>query len=327
MKRHDRLFAAVALTALVAACGTDADVVPAADSGAARPAADSAAVEATSLLGEPLRRREFPPATRERLQAQLDSARAAHERAPGDADSIIWLGRRLAYLERYQDAIDVFAEGIEKHPEDARMYRHRGHRLLTVRRLDDAIADFERAAELTRGRPDETEPDGAPNSRNIPTSTTQGNIHYHLALGHYLKGDYEPSLAAWQEALRLAGNDDTRVAVTDWLYMTLRRLERDAEARALLAPISADLDIIENTAYHRRLLFYKGELPADSLLAADASDELQYVTQGYGVGNYYLAEGDSVRAREIFDRLLRTNYWAAFGYLAAEADVARERGR
>jgi len=175
--------------------------------------------------------------------------------------------------------------------------------------------------------PDETEPDGAPNRLNIPTSTTQGNIYYHLALAHYLKGDYEPALAAWQEALRIARNNDTRVAVTDWLYMTLRRLGRHDEARALLTSITPDLEIIENTAYHRRLLFYKGQLPADSLLTPGQTDELQYVTQGYGVGNWYLAEGDSARARQIFDRVLQSGYWAAFGYIAAEADVARERGR
>jgi len=283
--------------------------------------------EATSLLGEPLRPREFAPEARQRLEQQLATARSAYERAPNDADSIIWLGRRLAYLERYRDAIAVFAEGIQKHPADARMYRHRGHRLLTLRRFDEALTDFQKAAELTRGVPDETEPDGAPNRLNIPTSTTQGNIYYHLALAHYLKGDYEPALAAWQEALRIARNNDTRVAVTDWLYMTLRRLGRHDEARALLTSITPDLEIIENTAYHRRLLFYKGQLPADSLLTPGQTDELQYVTQGYGVGNWYLAEGDSARARQIFDRVLQSGYWAAFGYIAAEADVARERGR
>src|SRR5688500_4301614 len=188
-----RLFPAALLAVAVAAtgCGPGADDAPAADTGAAadtNAAASTAAPEATSLLGQPLRPREFPPETRTRLQAQLDSARAAYDRAPADADSIIWLGRRLAYLERYRDAIAVFAEGIEKHPTDARMYRHRGHRLLTLRRFADAQADFEKAAELVRGKPDETEPDGAPNRRNIPTSTTQGNIYYHLALSHYLQG-------------------------------------------------------------------------------------------------------------------------------------------
>ncbi|HEY0972540.1 MAG TPA: hypothetical protein VGE02_16340 [Gemmatimonadales bacterium] len=295
---------------------------------APRPQADPAPrseVEATSLLGEPLARRGIPGETRVRLEAQLAAARSAYDRAPQDADSIIWFGRRLAYLERYGDAIDVFSEGIEKHPDDARMYRHRGHRLITLRRFDEAIADLERAAELVAGKPDEVEPDGAPNRLNIPLSTTQGNIYYHLALAHYLKSDYQRALPAWQHALRVARNDDTRVAVTDWLYMTLRRLGRDDEARALVARVSADLDIIENDAYHRRLLFYRGALPADSLLSPDVADELQYVTQGYGVANWYLAEGDTARANEIFDRLLGTGYWAAFGYIAAEADVARRR--
>lgn len=296
---------------------------------APRPQADPAPqseVEATSLLGEPLARRSFPDGTRARLEAQLAAARSAYERAPQDADSIIWLGRRLAYLERYGDAVDVFSEGIGKHPDDARMYRHRGHRLITLRRFDDAVADFERAAELVAGKPDEVEPDGAPNRLNIPLSTTQGNIYYHLALAHYLNGDYERALPAWQHALRIARNDDTRVAVTDWLYMTLRRLGRHDEARALVAPVTAELEIIENDAYHRRLLFYRGALPADSLLSPDVADELQYVTQGYGVANWYLAEGDTARADEILERVLDTGYWAAFGYVAAEADVARRRG-
>lgn len=284
---------------------------------------DDPTVEATSLLGEPLRRREFAADVGARLEAQLDTARRAHASAPADADSIIWLGRRLAYLERYREAVDVFTDGIERHPGDARLYRHRGHRYITLRRFDDAIRDLERAAELTAGVPDEVEPDGAPNRLGIPTSTTQGNVHYHLALAHYLEGDYERSLASWQDALRLSRNDDTRVAVTDWMYMTLRRLDRHDEARELLEPITAEMEIIENSAYHRRLLFYKGEFPADSLLAP-GGDELQYVTQGYGVANWYRAEGADSRAREILDRVLRSGYWAAFGYVAAEADVARE---
>ncbi|HMN10443.1 MAG TPA: tetratricopeptide repeat protein [Gemmatimonadaceae bacterium] len=290
---------------------------------------DSAAVgqvqEATSLLGAPLYRRSFTAQQRAALDSSLAVARAAYERTPGDADSIIWLGRRQAYLEQYQDAIRTFGEGIEKHPEDARLYRFRGHRYLTIREFDKAITDLQRAAELTRGTPDETEPDGAPNARNIPTSTTQGNIYYHLALGHYLKGDYAQALEAWREAMRLARNDDTRVAVSDWLYMTLRRLGRDDEAAKVLASITPGLDIIENTAYYRRLMMYKGELPADSLLNPEGADELQFVTQGYGVANWYLANGDSAKGNEILDKVLATNYWAAFGYIAAEADVARRK--
>jgi tetratricopeptide (TPR) repeat protein len=282
--------------------------------------------EARSLLGRDLYPRAIPAAATQRFERDLAAARAAYAKAPNNADSIIWVARRLGYLERYQESIRVFSEGIAKHPRDARLYRHRGHRYITVREFDKAIADLEKAAQLVRGTSDEVEPDGAPNARNIPTSTTQGNIYYHLALAHYLKADYTRSLAAWQEAMRLATNDDTRVAVSDWLYMTLRRLGRDAEAKQVLVPIHRDLDIIENTAYHRRLLMYKGELSPDSLLVPGMSDELQYVTLGYGVANWFLANGDEARAKAIYDKVLGTGYWAAFGYIAAEADVAR-RGK
>jgi tetratricopeptide (TPR) repeat protein len=316
----------VSVAVLPAACASG-KTGDAGDSAATATPAAPGVAEATSLTGAPLYRREMPEATRARLDSNLQRARAAYEAAPDNADSIIWLGRRQAYLEQYQDAIATFTQGIEKHPTDPRLYRHRGHRYLTVRDFDRAVTDLQKAADLSKGTPNEVEPDGAPNARGIPTSTTQGNIYYHLALAHYLKGAYEPSLAAWQEAMRLATNDDTRVAVSDWMYMTLRRLGRDEEAKALLATITPELDVIENTAYHRRLLMYKGLVEPDSLLDPKSAEELQFVTQGYGVANWYLANGDSARANELLDRVLASGYWAAFGFIAAEADVARRTGR
>ena len=43
----------------------------------------------------------------------------------------------------------------------------------------------------------------------------------------------------------------------------------------------------------------------------------------YGLGSWHLAEGRTERAREVFDQLLAQGQWAAFGHLAAEADLAR----
>ncbi|MBL8987560.1 MAG: hypothetical protein JNJ80_14910, partial [Gemmatimonadetes bacterium] len=137
---------------------------------------DEQPIEATSLLGAPLRRPRIPAAARATYEKNLAAARAAWERTPEDADSIIWLGRRIAYLGRYAEAIEVFTRGIARHPNDARMYRHRGHRYLTIRRLDAAVRDLERADQLTRSSPDQVEPDGLPNARGIPTSTLKSNI-------------------------------------------------------------------------------------------------------------------------------------------------------
>lgn len=281
--------------------------------------------EATSLLGKPLT--PTPPSAEARaaLEKNLAAARAEYEKNPSDAEALIWLGRRLAYLGRYREAIETFTEGIEKHPNDARMYRHRGHRHITVRELERSVADLAKAAELVEGRPDEVEPDGQPNARNIPTSTLNSNIYYHLALAHYLRGDFEASLKAWRRCERFSKNPDMLVATTHWLYMTLRRLDRVGEARQALEPISADMDIIENRSYHRLLLLYQGVEKADALAALVKSGGLDAVTIGYGLGNWHYYNDRRDQAMALFRQIVEQHagQWPAFGYIASEAELAR----
>lgn len=253
---------------------------------------------------------------------QLAEAEAALEANPNSADALIWVGRRQAYLARYDDAIRTFTRGIERFPSDARFYRHRGHRFITTRQFAKAIADFNKAVALTRGTPDEVEPDGQPNARGIPTSTLQTNIWYHLGLAHYLTGNFEDAARAYAEDLKISPNDDNLVAVTHWAYMTARRRGRDTEAKRLLEPIRKDLNVIENGSYHRLLLMYKGEVPeAEIMKTVEAGLEL--VTTGYGVGNWHFYNGRVDQARAIWKRILDTDQKAAFGYIAAEAELAR----
>jgi tetratricopeptide (TPR) repeat protein len=282
------------------------------------------APEATSLFGRPLVSALPVGDEKARLDANLARAQADFDRDPASADAAIWLGRRLAYLGRYRDAIDTFTRGIERHPNEPRLYRHRGHRYITIRKFDLAISDLRRSAQLTAGKPDEIEPDGAPNKAGIPRSTLQSNIWYHLGLACYLANDFEQALAAYREGMKVSRvNDDMMVATSDWLYMTLRRLKRDAEARQVLDPIREQMDVLENGAYHARLLMYKGLRSPESVLNLNTADDVQVATQGYGVGNWYLVNGDVKKAREVFERVLAGKAWAAFGFIAAEADVAR----
>jgi tetratricopeptide (TPR) repeat protein len=283
--------------------------------------------EATSLLGKPLV--PAPPAaeSRKTLEENLARADAAYRAKPEDADALIWLGRRTAYLGRYRDAIQVFTTGIEKHPADARMYRHRGHRHITVRELDRALADLSKAAQLVANRPDEVEPDGQPNARQIPTSTLNSNIYYHLALASYLKGDFSRSLDAWRQCMTFSKNPDMLVATSHWLYMTLRRVGRTDEAAAVLAAISPDLDVIENTSYYKLLLMYKGLQNADALLASGAEGSLDAATIGYGIANWHLYNGRQDQAMALFRKIVDAHerQWPAFGYIAAEAELARAK--
>ena len=289
---------------------------------------ETRAPEATSLLGKPLFAPSLPVERAAALEKDLAAARAALDKDPGNADAIIWVGRRTAYLGRYRDAIDVFTTGIAKHPSDARMLRHRGHRYLTTRQFEKAIADFTRAAALVQGRPDEVEPDGQPNAKNIPTSTLKTNIYYHLGLAHYLVGDFAKAADAYRLCMEHSKNADMQVATAHWQYMTLRRLGREAEAAAVLAPITADMPIIENASYHRLLMMYKGATEAAALLAASRAESLDAVTIGYGVANWHLYNGRRDEARTILTEITdkyRTTQWAGFGYVAAEADLARLR--
>ena len=284
-------------------------------------------VQAISFLGDTLRTFPLTADTRARYERDLAAAQAAFDRAPTNADSIVWLGRRLAYLGRLRDAIDVFSRGIALHPADPWLLRHRGHRYVSVRDLDRAIADLERATTLVAGTRDQVEPDGQPNARNIPIGTLHSNIAYHLGLAYYLKGDFARAVPVYRRELADARNDDRLVSTAHWLYMSLRRLGRDREAADVLTPIRRGMQVIENDTYHQLLLMYKGDLPPDSVLAVPPGGEMSVTdaTAAYGVANWHLYNGRRAEAERMFRRILAGGQWGAFGYIAAEAELARMR--
>jgi tetratricopeptide (TPR) repeat protein len=281
--------------------------------------------EATSLLGKPLFASQIPDDARTRLEANLAAARSDFDKDPGSVEAAIWLGRRTAYLQRFREAIAVYSAAIQKHPEDARLYRHRGHRYITVRELDAAIADLSKAALLSRDRPDEVEPDGQPNARNIPTSTLKTNIYYHLGLAHYLKGNFTAAANAYHVCMAHSTNADMRVATAHWQYMALRRLNRPEDAARVLDKITPGMDVIENASYHKLLLVYKGESKPEELLASLKDGSLDSATVGYGIANWHLYNGRRREAEKMLEDIVERNaaQWAAFGYIAAEAELAR----
>ncbi|HEX5889960.1 MAG TPA: tetratricopeptide repeat protein [Pyrinomonadaceae bacterium] len=275
----------------------------------------------------PQRPQQFSAETRRELEAKLNEARERYEKEPKSVEALIWYGRRTAYLAHYKDAIFTFTEGIEQFPSDARLYRHRGHRYITLRCFDAAIADLEKAAKLIKGKPDEIEPDGLPNARNIPTSTLQSNIWYHLGLAYYVKGDFRRALGAYREAEKVSNKPDMLVATTHWLYMTLRRLGRKDEANKALAKVKDDLDIIENADYYKLIRIYKGQLKAEDVLAeiSKNADNLSNATMGYGLGNWFLYNDQRAQAEKVFRQVTSSSQWSSFGYIAAEAELNRAR--
>jgi len=240
-------------------------------------------------------------------------------------ENLIWIGRREAYLGRYDLAIRTFSKAAKQFPDSFEPLRHRGHRFISTREFDRAILDFVKAAELMENLPLQIEADGMPNKLNIPLSNGQFNVWYHLGLAYYLKNDWEKALEAYIKCLEVSDNDDLIVATLDWYYMTLVKMGKTKEAQSLIKAVNANMTIVENDAYFKRILMYKGQLKPESLIDVDAASEdqkLQYVTQGYGLGNYYLSIGDTAKAKSIFENVLSSGYWSAFGYIAAEMELA-----
>jgi tetratricopeptide (TPR) repeat protein len=274
--------------------------------------------EAISLLGDTL---ISPPPSQKAIDNYLE--RKANFEAVPSADNWVWYARFIAYQGKYKEAIAEYTKAIEQFPNDARFYRHRGHRYISIREFDKAIADLEKAAELRQGLANEIEPDGTPNAQNIPVSTLHGNIYYHLGLAHYLKGDMEPALEAYQKAIEASQMDDNIVSGVHWVYMILRRMGKEEEARKALDVINKDIKIIENFAYYDLCLFYKGVITLEQVTKSGEGELSNNDAVNYGIGNWYLYNENEPKAGEIFESIIANPGWAPFGYIAAEADLLR----
>ena len=266
-------------------------------------------------------RLDLPVGDPERMTAELEVAEERYEQAAEDEDAIVWYGRRLAYLGRFEEAQDVYARGLEIHPGSVRLLRHRGHRWITMRQFERAREDLERAAELCAGHADVIEPDGMPNELGIPRSTLQGNVHYHLALARFLLRDFAGAAASWAACRNLATNDDMYCAAAHWEWSTLSRLGREAEAAAVLEPVHEDMEILENHAYHQLLLLYAGQREVDSLLTTPTDGEPQSAALQFGLAHFLSLRGELERAGAIYTELA-TRGSNAFGCIAAEAEIA-----
>ena len=236
------------------------------------------------------------------LKKDLVEAWRTLQDKPDDPENIILYGRRLAYLWRYHEAIDVFSGGIKNFPDFSMLYRHRGHRYISIRKFDKAVLDLSRAAEL--------------NPRDF-------DIWYHLGLSHFLNGDFEKALSAYESCLDVSEDDESKVAVSHWLYMTLRRLERLDDAVKVLNNIIEGMDIEENRSYYDLLNFYKGKKSEEDIFNIKDASDLELATIGYGIGCWYLYNGDEATAKTYFERIVETKYWPAFGFIAAETELFR----
>lgn len=270
-------------------------------------------IETVTLLGDTLMSPEIKEG---KSLDQFKSAQNNYYRDQENPEVLIWYGRRVAYLGYFKEAIKIYTLGIEKFPYDARFYRHRGHRYISTRQYDNAINDFKKALELIDGKEDQIEPDGLPNSKNIPLSTLHGNIWYHLGLAYYLKNDMNNAAKSFSDRSVTHKFDDNIVSSAHWLYMIYRRQNKIKQSNIIVKNISKDMDIIENMSYHQTSLFHKG-------LIKESEMDIDEVAL-YSIANWYIYEkNDSLKAKDYYKELLDNGNPFSFAYIAAESDWKR----
>jgi tetratricopeptide (TPR) repeat protein len=231
--------------------------------------------------------------------ARAESALAAD---PTNIDRIIALGVAQSGARQFREAIATFTRGIAIAPNNAMLYRWRGHRYLSIRELDRAKADLERGNRL---------------------DSTNYGVWYHLGIVRFAGGDFAGAADAFSHAQPRAPDAGELAGATDWLWMSLSRAGRAADAAAMLARRP---DSVQATnAYAARLKLYRGEIGPEAVLTKADTSDVQVATLSYGLGNWYLVRGDTTTARSWFERSIASGGWPAFGFIVSEIELKRLR--
>ena len=229
-------------------------------------------------------------------------AKAALDADPRNVQRLIALGVAQSGARQFREAIATFTRGLAIAPNEPMLYRWRGHRYLSVREFDKAMAD------LTRG---------------YKLDSTNYGILYHLGVLRFLKGDFNGAAATFAKAQPRAPDGGELAGSTDWLWMSLSRAGRAAEAKAMLARRPDTLPTTPGYAYVSRLKMYRGELSPETLFSPSDTADVQVATLSFGLGNWYMVHGDTAKAKAAFERSIKSGGWPGFGFMVSEAELRR----
>jgi tetratricopeptide (TPR) repeat protein len=284
--------------------------------------------EAISLLGDTLWSLPLDPQSGPARAERIREVRERAAKKPYDLEIALDLARATAGMGRLKDAVTVLTEASGVHTTDPRIYQRRGELLLWLRELDLAIADLQRAGRLVIGRP------ALPGTTETPwgargVSTLQYRTALLLGAAMYCQARYPAAREAFAEAVTWALTPDEHSEALLWLFFSVRRIGRGEEAPSVLGAVLDHWAIGTRRREIELLLAYKGQIPSDSIvvraLAATSDDRALY---SYGLG-YYLSLLPSRRdeAETWLEHARTAKSWTSLPYLAAEADLARLRGR
>ena len=256
---------------------------------------------------------------RESAERVLLIAEKAFNENPDNEVNIINYGIKLADLGRFQEAISIYEEGLVKFPESHKIRRYIGQQYLTTRQFDKAILSLSEAINYANGTPviESEHKNLKYNKKTIYNA--KFNIWYYLGLSYYMKGNYDKAISSFRKCEKYTNNNDLKVVITNWLYTAFAKIGNLdlAEAEIMSIPTNMRLVEIKSRKYHDLIMLYRGLVTPSILTKRNGID----ADVGYGIGNYYLVNGQVENAISAFNRVISTEQQAFVGYIAIESEL------
>ncbi len=230
---------------------------------------------------------------------------------PKNPELILKLALAQSAVREYRESVATCTRALAIDPQNAALLTERGHREVGLREFTRARADLAQAVKI--------------DPQNMAG-------YYHLGLAHYFLGEFAAAGNAFRHAVEVAPNTDERINATNWAYASLRRANKPEEAAKAIALITPDMKNTEpHTFFYLSLVrFFQGKMseadavpPQPPANNTDQEAELRFDTVAYGVGNWYLYNGNPAKAQEYFKRIVKGNVWLTWGFIGAEVEVAK----
>lgn len=263
-------------------------------------------------------------------------------------ERVVLAARLVSYLGDREQAIAVLGDGLAEHPQDARLLYQRGVMRLITRALPEALADLQAAVDSPIGgeSPEAYREQVVADVLGLVLEREQGQVpaatggtvrvgaRLHLGLTRYLLGEYGAAAEDFALTRAEAAEPYQYLAALDWEHLSRHRNGEPEAAQRLIDeldwadhPLGASASTTSRsleTCYVQRLRLYRNEAQPEDLLRATSVQGIHVATLGYGVGAWYRYRGYESAAARTFARILEVGDPTTVGYLAAEAEAARD---
>ena len=213
---------------------------------------------------------------------------------PENEFNIINYGIKLADLGRFQEAINIYNESLIKFPESYKIRRYIGQQYLTTRQFEEAITSLSEAITYANDSPViESEHSDLKKSKKK---------------------------TSFRKCEKYTNNNDLKVVIANWLYTAFAKIGNLDLAEAEIMSIPTNMRLLETKSrkYHDLIMLYRGLVTPSILIKRNGID----ADVGYGIGNYYLINGQVENAISAFNRVISTEQQERIGYMAIEAELA-----